>query len=342
VSVEAGHLKRVCLVARLGGVAGPAAFQRRLATGLQEQGIEVSYSLADRPYDAVLVIGGTRWLGGLLRARRAGVPIVQRLAGINWLHRQTRTGLRHYLRAEANNLLVRLIRSRLADRLVYQSEFARGWWERRHGMASARAMVVHNGVPLRIYTPDREDQRPRDVIRLLMVEGNFAGGYELGLHSGMNLAGRLAARLNRPVELTIAGNAPRPPGDPPRGVRLDWRGLVDPDQIPALDRSAHLLFAADLNPACPNAAIEAMACGLPVIAFETGALPELVQGDAGRLAPYGGDPWKLEPPDLEALVEAGEQVLDDQPRFRAGARARAEAAFGLDRMVDGYLQQLVG
>jgi glycosyltransferase involved in cell wall biosynthesis len=118
--------------------------------------------------------------------------------------------------------------------------------------------------------------------------------------------------------------------------------LVEPDQIPALDRSAHLLFAADLNPACPNAAIEAMACGLPVIAFETGALPELVQGDAGRLAPYGGDPWKLETPDLEALVEAGEQVLGDQPRFRAGARARAEAAFGLERMVDGYLQQLAG
>jgi glycosyltransferase involved in cell wall biosynthesis len=125
-------------------------------------------------------------------------------------------------------------------------------------------------------------------------------------------------------------------------VRLDWRGLVSPDQIPSLDRSAHLLFAADLNPACPNAAIEAMACGLPVIAFETGALPELVQADAGRLAPYGGDPWKLEPPDLEGLAEAGEQVLGDQPRFRAGARARAEAAFGLERMVDGYLQQLAG
>ncbi|MGH2620535.1 MAG: glycosyltransferase family 4 protein [Anaerolineales bacterium] len=342
MSNEIIRLKRVCLVTRLGGVAGPAAFQRRLADGLRKQGIDLSYSLADRPYGAVLVIGGTRWLGGLLRAGRAGVPIVQRLAGINWLHRQTRTGPRHYLRSEANNLLVRLIRGRLADRLVYQSEFARGWWERCHGTARARAVVVHNGVPLRIYTPDGDDQRPRDAIRLLMVEGNFAGGYELGLGNGVNLAGRLAARLNRPIELTIAGNAPRPPGELPRGVRLDWRGLVDPDQIPALDRSAHLLFAADLNPACPNAAIEAMACGLPVIAFATGALPELVQGDSGRLAPYGGDPWKLEPPDLEALVEAGEQVLGDQPRFRSGARSRAEAAFGLERMVDGYLQELAG
>jgi len=342
VSCAHSQLKRVCLVTRLGGVAGPAGFQRRLAAGLQEQGIEVSYSLADRPYDTVLVIGGTRRLGGLLQARRAGARIVQRLDGINWLHRQTRTGVRHYLRAEANNLLVRWIRSRLADRLVYQSEFARRWWEQLHGSVSATSVVVHNGVPLQIYTPNGTDQRPREATRLLMVEGNFGGGYELGLETGVDLAGRLAAHLDRSVELTIAGNARRPPGELPHGVRLDWRGLVEPDQIPALDRSAHLLFAADLNPACPNAAIEAMACGLPVIAFETGALPELVQGDAGRLAPYGGDPWKLETPDLEALVEAGEQVLGDQPRFRAGARARAEAAFGLERMVDGYLQQLAG
>ena len=342
MSREHSQLKRVCLVTRLGGVAGPAGFQRRLAAGLQEHGIGVSYSLADRPYDTVLVIGGTRRLGGLLQARRAGARIVQRLDGINWLHRQTRTGVRHYLRAEANNLLVRWIRSRLADRLVYQSEFARRWWEQRHGSVSATSVVVHNGVPLQIYTPNGADQRPQEATRLLMVEGNFAGGYELGLETGVDLAGRLAAHLDRSVELTIAGNARRPPGELPHGVRLDWRGLVEPDQIPALDRSAHLLFAADLNPACPNAAIEAMACGLPVIAFETGALPELVQGDAGRLAPYGGDPWKLETPDFEALVEAGVQVLGDQPRFRAGARARAEAAFGLERMVDGYLQQLAG
>ncbi|MEK7682650.1 MAG: glycosyltransferase family 4 protein [Chloroflexota bacterium] len=330
------------MVARLSGVAGPAAFQRRLVGGLQARGIGISFSLEDRPYDTLLIIGGTRRLGGVLRARRQGTRIVQRLDGINWMHRRTRTGLRHYLRAEANNLLMRLVRDRLAHRVVYQSEFARRWWEHRYGPAKASATVVHNGVPLEIYSPDGGGQPPQDRTRLLMVEGNFAGGYELGLRTGLDLAERLAERLARPVELTIAGKARQEPSGARNGVRMDWRGVVDPDQIPALDRSAHMLLVGDLNPACPNAAIEAMACGLPVIAFETGALPELVTGDAGRLAAYGGDPWKLDPPDMEALVMAGLEVVNDQPRFRSGARARAEAAFGLDRMVDGYLQALAG
>ena len=88
--------------------------------------------------------------------------------------------------------------------------------------------------------------------------------------------------------------------------------------------------------------IEALACGLPVLAFDTGALPELVTGDAGRVVPYGSDPWKLETPDISSLAEAAVEILSDQPCFRAAARKRAEDAFGLDRMVAAYLQALAG
>jgi glycosyltransferase involved in cell wall biosynthesis len=87
--------------------------------------------------------------------------------------------------------------------------------------------------------------------------------------------------------------------------------------------------------------IEALGCGLPVVGFDTGSLHELVTGDAGRLAPYSGDPWKLEAPDVQPLVEAAEQVLSDPGRFRREARRRAEAGLGVEEMVDGYLKVLL-
>ena len=333
----------ITFTSRLTGVAGPAAFQSRMAAEMERRGMPVRWGLGAASGGPILVIGGSRDLLGLYRARRGGRRIVQRLNGINWMHRRARTGLRHYLRAERNNLLLRWVRDRLATHIVYQSQFAKEWWEGRYGRASAPASVVHNGVPLDTYSPDGPESPPEDRTRVLMVEGNFAGGYETGLAAGIDLAQRLAISGGRLVELTIAGQVPvriRQSIDPESELVVDWRGTVDPSEIPALDRSAHVLFAGDIHPACPNSVIEAMACGLPIVAYSTGALSELVGAEAGRLVPYGSDAWKLDPPDVDALVEATQKVLADQPRYRIGARARAERGHGVERMVDGYLAAL--
>ena len=336
-------MPRICIIPKATNTGGVTTFQAKLTEGLTGRGFQVCYSLADEPYEAVLLTGGVRDLAGLLRARRRGVRLVQRLDGINWLHRRITTGARHFLRAEYGNRLLALLRSRLVTQVVYQSEFVRGWWRDRFGQERVPSTVIHNGVNLSVYTPDGPHERPTDRFRLLIVEGSLQGGYENGLETALELAERLAESL--PIELMVAGRlSPDLQSVTQRKSRVPirWAGLVPHEQIPALDRSAHLLYSADLNAACPNSVSEALACGLPVAAFATGALPELVTGDSGRVVPYGGDPWKLEKPDLPALVAAAAEILQNQARFRKPARQRAEEAFGLDRMIEKYLQVLLG
>jgi glycosyltransferase involved in cell wall biosynthesis len=145
------------------------------------------------------------------------------------------------------------------------------------------------------------------------------------------------------VEVMIVGRvAPevKSKWDNQAGMPIVWTGLVPQERIPEIDRSAHILYSADVNAACPNSVIEALACGLPVLAYNTGALPELVNGDAGRVVPYGGDPWQLDPPDLNALSEAALEILNNQAHFRRAARGHAEANFNLEKMVDDYIQVL--
>jgi len=318
------------------------SFQAKLTASLTRGGVEVCTDLHDPAYAAVLLTGGTSDLAGLLHARRRGVPIVQRLDGINWIHRRRSTGLRHFLRAEYGRWLLAFIRRNIATRIVYQSEFSRDWWQDWHGGSPLPDTVIHNGVDLNVYTPAGPHERPDDRFRLLLVEGSMGGGYELGLETAFRLADLLAGKF--PLEVAIAGRVDpgiqSAYGERSR-VPVRWLGLVPGELIPALDRSAHLLYSADIHPACPNAVIEALACGLPVVAFDTGALAELVTGDAGRLVPYGSDPWKLEPPDVPALAAAAAEIIAGQNRFRPAARAHAEAAFGLDRMVAAYLEVLL-
>jgi glycosyltransferase involved in cell wall biosynthesis len=122
--------------------------------------------------------------------------------------------------------------------------------------------------------------------------------------------------------------------------RADGLRVCGTGAIPQIDRSAHLLFSADLNAACPNSVIEALACGLPVIAFDTGALPEMVDEHAGRIVPYGGNPWRLDPPDIFGLAQACMESFLSRETLQVGARRQAEERFGLENMVSAYLDIL--
>jgi glycosyltransferase involved in cell wall biosynthesis len=81
----------------------------------------------------------------------------------------------------------------------------------------------------------------------------------------------------------------------------------------------------------PLAVMEAMAAGLPVIGTAVGGVPELVQsGQQGILVPPG---------DYAAFANAMRSLVNS-PELRAAmsnaARARATAAFNVDRMAQGY------
>lgn len=347
---------KVCLVPRVHGVGGMVSFRNRLMAVFERWGVEVTQDLRDMPYQAVLVIGGTRQLSELWGVRRRGIPIVQRLDGLNWLHRlpsgvrPPSLSLRYRLRAEVANLTLAIIRRRLATAVVYQSQFARGWWERVYGQTPLPNRVIYNGVDLDRFTPQGEHQRPTDRLRVLMVEGSLGGGYEWGLGVAVQLLQELSALqaewgkgYPQGLELMVVGQITetvRKTWDQSHAAQIRWQGRVDLTEIPFLDRSAHLLYSSDIHPACPNAVIEALACGLPVLAFETGALAELVDETCGRVVPYGGDAWRLQRPDIPALARAGVEIALQQEQMRPSARARAETCFDVHEMAKAYAEVL--
>ena len=103
--------------------------------------------------------------------------------------------------------------------------------------------------------------------------------------------------------------------DPAGGVRLV--GYVPREDLALLYRGAELFVTASLYEGFGLPALEAMACGTPVVAARAGALPEVV-GDAGRL---------VDPEDAEAIAAAITELLDDEiGRTELAARGRRQAS----------------
>jgi alpha-1,6-mannosyltransferase len=178
-----------------------------------------------------------------------------------------------------------------------------------------RVIVQPLGVDPSVFDPARRDAGLRTRLglaagaRLLVFAGRLA--------PEKNIAELFATveRLGDPYHLLVIG-AEQPSRPSPRITLLPYDSGIG--SIAATLAACDALVHAGRQETFGLVALEAMACGLPVVAFAAGAMPELVDAAVGELAPPG------EPASLAAAVEA----LFARPLAAVGAAARARV---LDR-----------
>lgn len=142
-----------------------------------------------------------------------------------------------------------------------------------------------------------------------------------------------SVREQMPAKLLLVGDGP----DRPQMERLARELNVADDVrfLGKLEAVEEVLSVSDLflmpseKESFGLAALEAMACGVPVVSTNAGGIPELnVDGETGFTAAVG---------DVATMAQGALTVLADEnlPRFRAAALARAQE-FAVDRIVPLY------
>jgi glycosyltransferase involved in cell wall biosynthesis len=315
---------------------GPGTFQSYFEDILRENGFKVVYPGDGVVPRVVCVVGGTAKIPWLLRCKARGARILHRLDGVNWRHRLVRGPLRGRLLADLRNRLMVFVRNRLADHVVYQSEFVKEWWHREYRPARCDESVIHNGADLERFRPANQNA-PAGPPVLLCVEGNVQPD-EATLKILEDVCGNLLKGGELAAARICGGVSPQAKArlEGISGLRL--MGVVPREKMPGVYTEASIFLNLEINPPCPNAVIEAMASGLPVVGFDTGSLAELVPEGAGMTVPYGGDPWRLEGGDTGALKEAVRRVIGRRDEYGREARLVAEKKFGLEKMAENYLE----
>ncbi|CAM4161131.1 glycosyltransferase family 4 protein [Nocardiopsis rhodophaea] len=186
---------------------------------------------------------------------------------------------------------------------------------REFGVRHSAIGVVPLGVDTRYFHPRPEvDRVPGRLVCVASADSPLKGVATL-----LRAAAKLATE--REVSVTIVSK-PKPGG--PTDQLVDELSLrdqvtfvsgIDDTELAGLISSAQVAVVPSLYEGFSLPAVEAMACGTPLVASRAGAIPEVVgdDGDAARL---------ITPGDPEELASAiGALLDDDAERTRMGAAA---------------------
>ncbi len=233
---------------------------------------------------------------------------------------------------------------RLADHVVYQSEFCRRAADHFLGPVAVSSEILYNPVDTRAFSPTEGFDRSRP-LRLILA-GTHQHFYRP--QAAVDAVALLAKNLPE-IRLVVAGRCRWRRDEREAEAELaayirekklqsfvEWAGPYAPADAPRLLRQATILIHTKYNDPCPRLVVEAMACGLPIVYSASGGVPELVGAEAGIGIPAPLDWNRDHPPGAEAVATAVRRIHGEHARYAQAARRRAESKFGVQPWLDRH------
>ena len=216
----------------------------------------------------------------------------------------------------------------------------------RLGVTPDKIRIIPNGVDCHLFKSGSIRSPGMDGWRLLYV-GRFDPAKGIGVL--LEAMGHVC-KNRRDIQLTLIG------GNAATGTGIEFRNQAEKlgigdcvqfiDEVPWTELPVHMNSAdvfvlPSFSEGLPLVLLEAMACGLPVIATRCGGSTEIVEEETGRL---------VEVADVNGLAEAVEEVTQNHRNFdREVIRRRAEERYdyrivatsilhAYEAALDGYLK----
>jgi colanic acid/amylovoran biosynthesis glycosyltransferase len=203
------------------------------------------------------------------------------------------------------------------------------------GLDPAKAMVIRPAVEPEMFRP-ASSRRGNDGVFSVVTVGTliWVKGHEWALQAirrvadhGLNVRFDIIGdgRDRQRVLYTIA--------DLNLEDHVRWLGRLGPEEVLRHVQQADAFLLSSLSEGISNAALEAMACGVPVVTTDCGGMSEAVtDGVEGLAVPVR---------DAEAIATALLKLAADAPmrqRMGRAARARVESDFRLNRQIAQWLE----
>jgi len=202
-----------------------------------------------------------------------------------------------------------------------------------------RVEVIHNGLDLNLYKPidkifarkiwDWPIDKKLILFGAMSATSDHRKGFDL-LYEGLK---QLAAKWSDKAELVVFGSS-EPENPPDFGLPVHYLGRLHDDiSLALLYAAADVMVTPSRQDNLPNTVVESLACGTPVVAFDIGGMPDMIESQInGYLAN------SFDTSDLAAGIN---WVLSDNSRHKElciKAREKAVACFDIEKIARQYTE----
>jgi glycosyltransferase involved in cell wall biosynthesis len=245
---------------------------------------------------------------------------------------------RHISAPAPGNAATRWLYTRAAARIVTTGEKLRRQVIEETGALAENVVSIPTGIDLGRFRP--ADRKAARAALRLASEGPLIGIVATlrSWKGHRHLLEAFAALERADARLVIVGDGPQRAALEALALDLSIAGRVvfaghQADVAPWMQALDLLCLPSYANEGVPQALMQAMACGLPVVTTPVGSIEEIVtHGSTGVLVPPG-DPARLRAAIAELLADPARREA-----LGTAAHAAALARFGEDRMVDRMLE----
>lgn len=191
--------------------------------------------------------------------------------------------------------------------------------------------VINNGIDLTVFQPRHSDFRDKYKIgkeKLILLGVAFGWGIRKGLDVFVELSKRLDLEQ---YQIVLVGTDDSVDAQLPHNI-ISIHRTQNQVELAEIYTAADLFVNPTREDNFPTTNIESLACGTPVVTYQTGGSPEALNDDSGSVVTYN---------DIGQLVFEIQRVQKEHPYLRADCIKRAKA-FDKDERCSDYLQLFEG
>ncbi len=161
----------------------------------------------------------------------------------------------------------------------------------------------------------------------MSATSDYRKGFDL-LYEGVK---QLDAKWSGNAELVVLGSS-EPENPPDFGLPVHYLGRLHDDvSLSLLYSAVDVMVTPSRQDNLPNTVVESLACGTPVVAFDIGGMPDMIEH---RINGYLAKPF-----DIKDLAAGINWVLSDENRHNElciNAREKAVACFDIEKIANQY------